>query len=131
WAFALPEPAASGTEHDPSVERDLVRFGFTKDELKDVVAVIAGGGGEPVSSMGDDAAQPFLERRMPVAAYLRQKFAQVTNPPIDSLREGFVFDMRAWVGSGDTNGDVPAHGSIVTVDTALLEEGAFDALTYD
>ena len=101
WVFPLPEPAATGTAGDPAVDRDLVRFGYTKDELKDVVSVIASGAGEPVSSMGDDAAQPFLERRMPVAAYLRQKFAQVTNPPIDSVREGFVFDMRAWVGSGD------------------------------
>jgi glutamate synthase domain-containing protein 2/glutamate synthase domain-containing protein 3 len=81
--------------------------------------------------MGDDAALPFFERRMPVTEYLRQRFAQVTNPPIDALREGFVFDMRAWVGSGPTNGDVPAPHSIVTVDTALLEEGAFDALAYD
>jgi glutamate synthase domain-containing protein 2/glutamate synthase domain-containing protein 1/glutamate synthase domain-containing protein 3 len=131
WEFPLPEPVSTGTENDPSVERDLVRFGFTKDELKDVVTVIASGNGEPVSSMGDDAAQAFLERRMPVAAYLRQKFAQVTNPPIDSVREGFVFDMRAWVGSGDTNGDVPALGSIVMLETAVLDETAFDDLRFD
>jgi glutamate synthase domain-containing protein 2/glutamate synthase domain-containing protein 3 len=131
WEFALPEPLPTGAADDPSVDRDLVRFGYSKDELKDVVAVIASGAGEPVSSMGDDAAQPFLERRMPVAAYLRQKFAQVTNPPIDSLREGFVFDMRAWVGSGDTNGDVPAIGSIVMLETAVLDETAFDDLRFD
>jgi len=131
WAFALPEPVLTGTAGDPSVVRDLVRFGYTKDELKDVVGVIASGAGEPVLSMGDDAALPFLERRMPVAAYLRQKFAQVTNPPIDSVREGFVFDMRAWVGSGDTNGDVPAIGSIVMLETALLDETAFDDLRFD
>ena len=131
WAFPLPEPVSTGTENDPSVERDLVRFGYTKDELKDVVSVIASGAGEPVTSMGDDAAQPFLERRMPVSAYLRQKFAQVTNPPIDSVREGFVFDMRAWVGSGDTNGDVPAIGSIVMLETAVLDETAFDDLRFD
>jgi glutamate synthase domain-containing protein 2/glutamate synthase domain-containing protein 1/glutamate synthase domain-containing protein 3 len=131
WEFPLPEPVSTGTENDPSVERDLVRFGYTKDELKDVVAVIASGAGEPVTSMGDDAAQPFLERRTPVAAYLRQKFAQVTNPPIDSVREGFVFDMRAWVGSGDTNGDVPAIGSIVMLETAVLDETAFDDLRFD
>jgi glutamate synthase domain-containing protein 2/glutamate synthase domain-containing protein 1/glutamate synthase domain-containing protein 3 len=131
WEFPLPEPAPTGTDGDPSVERDLVRFGYTRDELKDVVSVIASGAGEPVSSMGDDAAQPFLERRMPVAAYLRQKFAQVTNPPIDSVREGFVFDMRAWVGSGDANGDVPAAGSIVMLETAVLDETAFDDLRFD
>ncbi len=131
WHFPLPEPQPTGTVNDPAVERDLVRFGFTKDELKDVVTVIASGGGEPVSSMGDDAALPFLERRMPVAAYLRQKFAQVTNPPIDSLREGFVFDMRTWVGSGDTNGDVPAPGAVVMLDTPVLDEAAFDDLRFD
>jgi hypothetical protein len=131
WAFRCPNPRSTGTENDPSVERDLVRFGYTKDELKDVVTAIASGNGEPVTSMGDDAAQAFLERRMPVAAYLRQKFAQVTNPPIDSVREGFVFDMRAWVGSGDTNGDVPAIGSIVMLETAVLDETAFDDLRFD
>ncbi len=131
WEFPLPEPALTGTTGDPSVDRDLVRFGYTKDELKDVVSIIASGAGEPVSSMGDDAAQPFLERRMPVAAYLRQKFAQVTNPPIDSVREGFVFDMRAWIGSGETNGDVPATGSIVMLETAVLDETAFDDLRFD
>ncbi|HEY5348383.1 MAG TPA: glutamate synthase central domain-containing protein, partial [Candidatus Lustribacter sp.] len=131
WEFPLPEPTLTGTAGDPSVDRDLVRFGHTKDELKDVLSTIAAGSGEPVFSMGDDAALPFLERRMPVAAYLRQKFAQVTNPPIDSVREGFVFDMRAWVGSGDRNGDVPATGSIVMLDTALLDETAFDDLRFD
>ena len=107
-----------------------MRFGYTADELKQVVASLAGGV-EPMWSMGDDAAPAFLARRLPVTEYLRQRFAQVTNPPIDALREGFVFDMRAFVGSGDTNGDVPAPGSIVSVDTALLDEGAFDALAYD
>jgi glutamate synthase domain-containing protein 2/glutamate synthase domain-containing protein 1/glutamate synthase domain-containing protein 3 len=131
WEFPLPEPISTGTENDPSVERDLVRFGYTKDELKEVVTALASGNGEPVTSMGDDAAQAFLERRMPVAAYLRQKFAQVTNPPIDSVREGFVFDMRAWVGSGDTNGDVPALGSIIMLETAVLDEAAFDDLRFD
>jgi glutamate synthase domain-containing protein 2/glutamate synthase domain-containing protein 1/glutamate synthase domain-containing protein 3 len=130
WRFE-PPPEGPPREVDPAaLRRDLVRFGFTKDELAGVVAPLAAGS-EPVWSMGDDAALPFLERRMPVTEYLRQRFAQVTNPPIDALREGFVFDMRAWVGSGDSNGDVPAPGSIVTVDTALLDEGAFDALAYD
>jgi glutamate synthase domain-containing protein 2/glutamate synthase domain-containing protein 1/glutamate synthase domain-containing protein 3 len=130
WRFDAPIDDAPRAVDPAALRRDLVRFGYTQDELKGVVAPLAAGS-EAVWSMGDDAALPFLERRMPVTEYLRQRFAQVTNPPIDALREGFVFDMRAWVGSGDTNGDVPAPGSIVMVDTALLDEGAFDALTYD
>jgi glutamate synthase domain-containing protein 2/glutamate synthase domain-containing protein 1/glutamate synthase domain-containing protein 3 len=129
WRFEAPAPVGVPVDDD-AVRRDLVRFGYTQDELKGVVSPLAAGA-EPVWSMGDDAALPFFERRMAVTEYLRQRFAQVTNPPIDALREGFVFDMRAWVGSGETNGDVPAPGSIVTVDTALLEEDAFDALSYD
>ncbi|MBV9407952.1 MAG: hypothetical protein JO164_03960, partial [Candidatus Eremiobacteraeota bacterium] len=130
WRFELPADGAPRATDAAALRRDLVRFGYTADELKQVVAPLAGGT-EPMWSMGDDAALPFLERRMPVTEYLRQRFAQVTNPPIDALREGFVFDMRALVGSGDTNGDVPAPGSIVVVDTALLDEGAFDSLRFD
>jgi glutamate synthase domain-containing protein 2/glutamate synthase domain-containing protein 3 len=130
WRFEMPQTAAPPYEAS-TLDHDLIRFGYTKDEVKDVVGVIAAGNGEPVLSMGDDASAAFLERRLPVAAFLRQRFAQVTNPPIDSLREGFVFDMRAWVGSGDTNGDVPAPGSIVMLDTAILDETAFDSLRFD
>jgi glutamate synthase domain-containing protein 2/glutamate synthase domain-containing protein 1/glutamate synthase domain-containing protein 3 len=129
WHFAPPPEQPRATDA-AELRRDLVRFGYTADELKQVVSPLAAGN-EPMWSMGDDAAPAFLERRLPVTEYLRQRFAQVTNPPIDALREGFVFDMRAWVGSGDTNGDVPAPGSIVSIDTALLDEGAFDALAYD
>ncbi|HEY4440174.1 MAG TPA: glutamate synthase-related protein, partial [Candidatus Elarobacter sp.] len=129
WRFEQPAESPFGVDA-AVLQRDLVRFGYTKDEMGAIVSPLAGGT-EPVSSMGDDAALPFFSRRLPVTEYLRQRFAQVTNPPIDALREGFVFDMRAWVGSGATNGDVPALGSIVAVDTAILDEGAFDALTYD
>jgi len=129
WRFEAPAETPPVVEAD-ALRRDLVRFGYAADEMKQVVASLAGGV-EPMWSMGDDAAPAFLERRMPVTEYLRQRFAQVTNPPIDALREGFVFDMRAFVGSGDTNGDVPAPGSIVSVDTGLLDEGAFDSLAYD
>ncbi len=129
WHFDPPAEAPRDVDA-VTLRRDLVRFGYTADELKQVVSSLAGGI-EPMWSMGDDAAPAFLERRVPVTEYLRQRFAQVTNPPIDALREGFVFDMRAFVGSGDSNGDVPAPGSIVSVDTALLDETAFDALTYD
>ncbi len=130
WKFDAPPSGVP--PFDPALlDRDLVRFGYTKEEIKDVIGVLAAGGGEPMWSMGDDTAPAFLERRMPIAAYLRQKFAQVTNPPIDSLREGFVFDMRAFVGSGDTNGDVPAMESIVMLDSAVLDETTFDSLRFD
>jgi len=128
WEFPLHdrvEPIASG-----DLNAHLHRFGCTREELKDVVGVLASSN-EPTLSMGDDAALAFFERRAPVAEYLRERFAQVTNPPIDSLREKLVFDVRAWVGSGDINGDIPAAGSIVALESAILSEIDFDALRFD
>jgi len=127
WAFPLHdvvEPIGADSS------ADLQRFGCTREELKDVIGVLASSS-EPTFSMGDDAALAFFERRAPVAEYLRERFAQVTNPPIDPLREKLVFDLRAWVGSGDINGDIPAAGSIVALESALLSELDFDALRFD
>ena len=128
WAFQLHDCVEPIVSSDTNAQ--LHRFGCTREELKDVVGTLASAN-EPTSSMGDDAALAFFERRAPVAEYLRERFAQVTNPPIDPLREKLVFDLRAWVGSGDINGDVPAAGSIVALESAILSELDFDALRFD
>jgi len=131
WAFDEPtEPSGRTQAHAAELPAALHRFGATKEEVADVVGALAAGA-EAVSSMGDDAALAFLERRTPVANYLRQRFAQVTNPPIDPLREALVFDMRAFVGAGEIHGDVPAPRSIVMLDSAILSETAFDTLRFD
>ena len=133
WQFDMQTDEASpSTPPDIStLDTQMRRFGYSREDEKDVIGVMASGAGEPITSMGDDAAPAFLQRRAPVASYLRQRFAQVTNPPIDPLREALVFDMRAFVGSGDIHGDVPAAGSIVAVDSAILSEGQFDSLRQD
>jgi len=128
WAFPLNDRVEPIANSDTNAQ--LHRFGCTREELKDVIGVLAASN-EPTSSMGDDAALAFFERRTPVAEYLRERFAQVTNPPIDPLRERLVFDLRAWVGSGDINGDIPATGSIVALESAILSELDFDALRFD
>jgi len=95
---------AAGVEAEV-LRRDLVRFGYAADEMKQVVSSLAGGV-EPIGSMGDDAAPAFLERRMPVTEYRAPAVRAGDHPPIDRpLREACV-RQRAFVGSGDTNGDV-------------------------
>jgi glutamate synthase domain-containing protein 2/glutamate synthase domain-containing protein 3 len=128
WGFPLHDRVEPPPNE--ALDAQLHRFGCTRDELKDIVGVLAAGS-EPTSSMGDDASWAFFERRTPVAEYLRERFAQVTNPPIDPLREALVFDLRALVGSGDINGDVPAANSIVSLESAVLSELDFDALRFD
>jgi glutamate synthase domain-containing protein 2/glutamate synthase domain-containing protein 1/glutamate synthase domain-containing protein 3 len=74
--------------------------GYTREELATVVRPAAGTGHEPVSSMGDDTAlSPLAGRARPLFSYFRQRFAQVTNPPIDHLRERSVMSLRTLVGA--------------------------------
>ncbi len=76
-----------------------VAAGFTKEELTVVLRPMATDGHEPTSSMGDDTAQPPLAANpRPVFSFLKQRFAQVTNPPIDHLRERHVMSASTLIG---------------------------------
>jgi glutamate synthase (NADPH/NADH) large chain len=74
-------------------------FGFTSEDLKFVLAPMADDGKEPAWSMGDDTPIPPLARSpRPIYTFLRERFAQVTNPPIDPLREACVMSLRTSLG---------------------------------
>jgi glutamate synthase domain-containing protein 1 len=73
--------------------------GLTKEEQSMVLRQMASEGYEPTFSMGDDSPLPNLApRARPISHYLRQRFAQVTNPPIDPLRERLVMSLRTLLG---------------------------------
>ncbi len=73
--------------------------GLTKEDLAMVLKPMANDAHEPTFSMGDDSPLPNLApRARPVSHYLRQRFAQVTNPPIDPLRERLVMSLRTLLG---------------------------------
>ncbi|MGH2750775.1 MAG: glutamate synthase large subunit, partial [Actinomycetota bacterium] len=77
-----------------------VAAGFTKEEFTVVIRPMATEGAEPTSSMGDDTAQPPLAQwERPVFSFLKQRFAQVTNPPIDHLRERHVMSISTRLGA--------------------------------
>lgn len=74
-------------------------FGYTNEELEQVIKVLGETGQEPVASMGDDAPMAVLStRERSLYDYFRQMFAQVTNPPIDPLREKHVMSLATCVG---------------------------------
>src|SRR5205085_9323337 len=76
-----------------------VANGYTREELNVILRPIASHGHEPTSSMGDDTAlAPLAGRARPLYSYFKQRFAQVTNPPIDHLRERRVFSLRTLLG---------------------------------
>jgi glutamate synthase (NADPH/NADH) large chain len=87
-------------ERDPAELGSLHRlFGFTAEDVKFVIAPMAAEGKEATWSMGDDTPIPPLARSpRSLYAFLRQRFAQVTNPPIDPLREAAMMSLRTWLG---------------------------------
>jgi glutamate synthase (NADPH/NADH) large chain len=91
------------SEIPPEDPEELLRkqhaFGYTDEEVKLIIAPMASQGQEPVGSMGDDAALAVLSNRPHVLfGYFKQLFAQVTNPPIDPLREELVMSLNSYIG---------------------------------
>jgi glutamate synthase (ferredoxin) len=83
----------------PAIQLRQVAYGYTREELTTVLRSMGTTGKEPVSSMGDDTALSVLSgTRRGVASYLKQRFAQVTNPAIDHLRERTVMSLRTRLG---------------------------------
>ena len=83
-------------------ERDLLykAFGWTSEDVRELVLPMAKNGVEPTASMGVDTPLAVLsEKHPPLYSYFKQLFAQVTNPPIDSLREKIVTDTTVYLGS--------------------------------
>ena len=77
-----------------------IAAGYTVEELEQVLAPMAEDGKEMIASMGDDTPPAVLSAiYRPLSHYFRQNFSQVTNPPIDSLREGRVMSLKTRFGN--------------------------------
>ncbi|MEN9759600.1 MAG: hypothetical protein RL676_749, partial [Pseudomonadota bacterium] len=74
-------------------------FGYTQEDLKFLMAPMAANGEEAVGSMGNDSPLAVLsEKNKPLYNYFKQLFAQVTNPPIDPIREAIVMSLVSFIG---------------------------------
>ncbi len=95
----LPEAEAAApltTVHRRQLQR---AFGYTREDLDVVLAPMSKNGEEPTGSMGVDAPLAVLsDRPQLLFRYFKQQFAQVTNPPIDPLREALVMSLDTWLG---------------------------------
>ena len=92
-AHSLPEP-----DHETVVTRQIA-FGYTHEDLRILLAPMAKNGEEAIGSMGTDTALAVLSNRpRPLYDYFKQLFAQVTNPPLDQIREELVTSMESTVG---------------------------------
>jgi glutamate synthase (ferredoxin) len=96
----LPEgPVVHYPDHRTVLQRQHA-FGYTSEDLKILMAPMAADGNEAVGSMGNDAALAVLsDRPQLLYNYFKQLFAQVTNPPVDGIREEIIMSMETTIGA--------------------------------
>ncbi len=99
-------------------------FNLSREELGEVVAVLAKAEMEAVGSMGDDTPMAVLSEKIRSPFdYFRQQFAQVTNPPIDPLRERIVMSLQTNVGRESSLFDIgPSHAEQVLINSPVLSQ---------
>src|SRR5262249_4692595 len=94
----LPEPEPQPAPCESLRKRQLA-FGYAQEDMNVILAPLAVNAEEAVGSMGNDSSLAVLSDRKPLLySYFKQLFAQVTNPPIDSIREAVVMSVQATVG---------------------------------
>ena len=95
----LPEPAEKVAEPSASLLDRQQAFGYSQEDLKFILQPMAANGEEPTGSMGNDAPLAVLSsKNKNLYQYFKQLFAQVTNPPIDPIREELVTSLVSFVG---------------------------------
>jgi glutamate synthase domain-containing protein 2/glutamate synthase domain-containing protein 1/glutamate synthase domain-containing protein 3 len=119
------------TKADPETLAAQRAFGYTAEDIRLIVQPMAAESKEPTWSMGDDAPLAVLSDRIrPLSSYFRQRFAQVTNPAIDSLRERKVMALDAYVGPrGNLLAQTPEAARLLHLPSAVIGERTFDLIT--
>ena len=97
----LPEPRVTFTHLQPDqVFKYQKAFGYSAEDLENIIAPMALDGKEPIGSMGTDVPLAILsDQPQHLSSYFKQLFAQVTNPPIDPIRERLVMSLATFVGN--------------------------------
>lgn len=123
----VPEqPLFEGAE----LRRRQIAAGFTLEELEQVLAPMAEDGKEMVASMGDDTPAAVLSKQYrPLSHFFRQNFSQVTNPPIDSLREGRVMSLKTRFGNlRNVLDEDSSQTEILVLESPFVANAEFDGM---
>ncbi len=115
-----------------SVVRRQQTFGYTEEELRILLTPMARSGGEPLGSMGTDTPIAVLSSRPRLLFdYFTQLFAQVTNPPLDAIREELVTSLGRFIGpEGNILGDGPHHARKVQLTFPVIDNDELAKLTH-
>lgn len=112
-------------------DRRLRAFGYTREDVEQVILPMSSKGSEPTASMGNDTPLAVLsDRPQLLFNYFRQQFAQVTNPPIDPIREELVMSLTEYIGAVGMNILLPdeSHCKMVRLPHPVLTNTQLDIL---
>ena len=126
----MPDVAPRDFPSDPLIARQQL-FGYTQEDLRISLASMGGAKAEePTGSMGNDFALAVLsDRQPPLYSYFKQLFAQVTNPPIDPIREKVVMSLSTGVGPQENLlAETPEHAHQLVISQPLLSNGELEKL---
>ncbi|MFG6529438.1 MULTISPECIES: glutamate synthase large subunit [unclassified Sulfitobacter] len=125
-AGVTEKPLFEGAE----LRRRQVAAGYTIEELEQILAPMAEDGKETLASMGDDTPSAVLSGQYrPLSHFFRQNFSQVTNPPIDSLREFRVMSLKTRFGNlKNVLDEDSSQTEIIVLDSPFVGNAQFDEL---
>jgi glutamate synthase (NADPH/NADH) large chain len=127
----LRKSESPGKEQDAN---DLIfkqrAFGYTLEDLDHLIEPMAATGTEPIGSMGNDTPLAVLsEQPQLLFNYFKQQFAQVSNPPLDAIREELVTSLTTWVGRQENIFDeTPQTANLLRLDSPILTDATLAQL---
>ena len=128
----LPAPPTAIAPDHEAVLRRQETFGYTTEDIKVLVAPMANDGVEAMGSMGNDTPLAVLsERPQLLYSYFKQLFAQVTNPPVDAIREELIMAVDTAIGpEGNLLEPTPIAARQITLPTPVLRNGELEKLRH-
>jgi glutamate synthase (NADPH/NADH) large chain len=114
--------AVTPSEVSPELLQRQRFFGYTREEIELILRPMAQAGQEPVGAMGNDTALAVLSKQPQLLFnYFKQLFAQVTNPPIDPIREELVMSLTTYIGNrGNILAETPQHARLIKLPRPVL-----------
>jgi glutamate synthase domain-containing protein 2/glutamate synthase domain-containing protein 1/glutamate synthase domain-containing protein 3 len=130
--FAEIEPSEQVTLSDQPLQRRQRAFGYSQEDLRVLLEPMAREAAEPIGSMGNDLSLAVLsDQAPPLFSYFKQLFAQVTNPPIDPIREEIVMSLSTSLGTERNLFDeTPEHAHKLELDQPILLNRELETLRH-
>jgi glutamate synthase domain-containing protein 2/glutamate synthase domain-containing protein 1/glutamate synthase domain-containing protein 3 len=126
----LPDPASVNGHLDEPLVKLQRAFGYTLEELRIIIGPMGTDGYEPIGSMGNDTPLAVLsERPQLLYNYFKQLFAQVTNPPLDAIREEIITSMITTIGSeGNLLDETPEQCRLLRLEVPVITNAELEKI---